>query len=44
MENKKPDQKIKSMDEYFEFLKQFWQMFPYPKKPRPKKPYTNVKL
>lgn len=44
MEQNKPPKKIMTMDEYFEFLRQFWMMFPYPKEPRPKKVYKNVLL
>jgi len=31
-----------TVSEYLDFLEQYWQLFEYPKEPRPKKNYTNV--
>lgn len=33
-----------TLDEYFEFLSQYWEIFGPPPPPEPKKPYTNIKL
>lgn len=31
-----------NMDEYFEFLRQYWELFGPPPPPRPKKTYTKL--
>ena len=33
-----------TMDEYFEFLEQYWQMFPPPTEPKKKVIYKNILL
>lgn len=35
---------MKTMEEYFQFLEQYWQMFPLPSEPKPIKEYTLVLL
>jgi hypothetical protein len=35
---------MKTMEEYFQFLEQYWKMFPAPTEPAPKKEYTLILL
>jgi hypothetical protein len=35
---------MKTMEEYFQFLEQYWQMFDAPKEPKPFVDYKNVLL
>lgn len=35
---------MKTMDEYFQFLEQYWQLFAPPKEPKPPKKYTLILL
>lgn len=35
---------MKTMEEYFQFLEQYWQMFEPPTEPKPVKEYTLVLL
>lgn len=33
-----------TIDEYFDFLEQYWQLFTPPTEPRPKVEYKNIQL
>lgn len=33
---------MKNLDDYFDFLVQFWMMCPYPQNPKQKKEYKNI--
>lgn len=35
---------MKTMEEYFQFLEQYWQMFEPPSEPKPVKEYTVILL
>lgn len=33
-----------TIEEYFEFLRQYWELFGPPPEPEPKKAYTNLRI